>query len=146
MDGYGLGYLYFPDFGRATDIMFLVGWLPDPPDQISKHIENKIEPIARLPFSHSLLSYSVTSHHNLTGSFSLLHSQLSPSLSSSRAHGSFLSSLFSWRLRSRRLLGVSDLGVLDLGVWLGFQISAFAWGSTSRRLLGVSDLDICSAF
>ncbi len=51
MDGYGLGYLYFSDFGRATDIMFLVGWLPDPPDQISIHIENKIKPLTQPPFS-----------------------------------------------------------------------------------------------
>ena len=46
--GYGLGYLFFSGFGRATDIMFLVGWLPDPPDQINIHTKFSL---TRPPFS-----------------------------------------------------------------------------------------------
>jgi hypothetical protein len=37
------GYRFFfsSDFGRSMDIIYLVGWLPDPPDQIIINIKKK---------------------------------------------------------------------------------------------------------
>ncbi len=63
-DGYGLGYLFFLDFGWATDIMFLVGWLPDPPDQISIHTNFSLtRPLFSLSFSFLTLSPQLLSHN-----------------------------------------------------------------------------------
>ena len=88
--------------------MFLVEWLPDP---------------LSLSFSF-LLCYSVIAHRPLTLSFSLLHSQPSPFLSSSsfftvkllaRAHGSFFT-------------GTVKLSLLSLGVCLGKNSPS--WGGS----------------
>ena len=125
MDGYGLGYIYifFSDFGRATDIMFLVGWLPDPPDQINIHIKNKIKPLSpslslsHLVFSLSLLSYSVTT--------SLAHPLfLPPSLSAFSLSFIVTSSIKAAAVQP--LLHRHGLSSL-------FSLSTFAWGRTHRH-------------
>ena len=138
MDGYGLGYIYifFSDFGRATDIMFLVGWLPDPPDQINIHIKNKIKPLSplslSLSFSFLTLSPQLLSH-NLTGSPSF-----SPSFTLS-----FLS-LFHCHKLNKSCSGAassssarSKLSLLSLDVCLG-KNSPSSGGSRS----GETSLDL----
>ena len=35
MDGYGFCFNFYSGFGRASVFMFLVKWIPDPPDQMS---------------------------------------------------------------------------------------------------------------
>ena len=135
MDGYGLGYLYFSDFGRATDIIFLVGWLPDPPDQINIHIENKIKPLTRPPFSLifslSLLSYSVTTTSPaLSPSFTLSFLPLFHCHRLTAASSKL--PLLSRRSRSWRSIGVPDLGVCLGFQIVAFQISAFSWARSHQ--------------
>ena len=121
--------------------MFLVGWLPNPPDQISIHtiILNYPTPFP----SHLVFSFSFLLCYSLTGaspfSFSLLHSQPSPSLSSSsfftvkllaQAHGSFFTSTGSQQFLHRHGLMAVSSPTRSSSL---FSLSAFAWGRTRRH-------------
>jgi hypothetical protein len=128
--------------------MFLVGWLPDSPDQISIHTIILSYPT---PFLSHLVFSSVT-QSQLTGAslsaFSLLHSQPSPSLSSSSLFTVKLlssSSFFTIKLLARAhgsfFTGTVKLSLLSLGVCLG-KNSQSRGGSRSGERSGEISPDI----
>jgi hypothetical protein len=136
--------------------MFLVRWLPDPPNQIRIHIKNKIKPLTRPPFSLIWFSHSLSSitQSQLTTSpahplflppslsaFSLSFIVTATSSSPAQSKLSLLSlSTFAWG-RTRRhdsqlspSLSSSQQPLLHRhGLNSLFSLSAFAWGRTRHH-------------
>ena len=133
-DGYGLGYLFIFGFwtGHEYYVFSRVVTRPARPTKYTYYYTKLPDPLS-LSFSF-LLCYSVIAHRPLTLSFSLLHSQPSPSLSSSsffivkllaRAHGSFFT-------------GTVKLSLLSLDVCLGKNSPSWGGsrsGETSSELV-----------
>ena len=84
MDGYGYGFLFSSNIGRFTDIIYLVGWLPESPDQIIINIKKKKKNLINYPlhlwlptFPTSLFSFFL-SFYILSFSLPTRDSPLSP--------------------------------------------------------------------
>ena len=110
-DGYGFHFYIFSGFGRVMDYPFFVEYPPDLPNTYIK-IKSTPHHLIFLSLSHIFSAASLTPSllppswchfltaslpHRLTLSSSVLHSQLSPSLSSPRScSGETSLSAFAW--------------------------------------------------